>query len=178
MNKTHIRTMTFVALSAAIICALSPFSFAIPVSPVPISLSILAIYIAVYACGFKWGSAAVLLYILIGLAGVPVFAGFSAGPAKLMGPTGGYIVGYVFVSLIAGLFIEKFESKLYMHAVGMVLGTAVCYMLGTFWLSVTASLTFKAALFAGVIPYIPADIVKIIIALLTGPAIRKAIKKL
>ena len=178
MKKTSVRTMTFVALSAAIICALSPFSFPIPISPVPISLSILAIYIAVYACGWLWGSAAVLLYILIGLVGVPVFAGFTAGPAKLAGPTGGYIIGYIFVSLIAGTFIDKFEKKLYMHALGMVLGTGVCYLLGTLWLAHGASLTFKAALMAGVIPYIPADIVKIIIALLIGPVLKKAIKKL
>ena len=170
--------MIFTALAAAIICALSPFSFAIPISPVPISLSILAIYYAVYACGWKWGSAAVLLYLLIGLVGVPVFAGFTAGPAKLMGPTGGYLIGYVFVSLLAGLFVDRFENKIYMHALGMVFGTTVCYMLGTLWLARVASLSFKAALMAGVIPYIPADIVKIIIALLTGPAIRKAIRRL
>ena len=117
-------------------------------------------------------------FILLGLVGVPVFSGFSGGVGKLMGPTGGYIIGYLFVSLIAGLFIDKFTSKLYMHACGMVLGTAVCYAFGTLWLAKTAHMAFKAALLAGVIPFIPADIVKIIIALLTGPALRKAINKM
>jgi biotin transport system substrate-specific component len=178
MKKNSLTTLLFTALAAAIICVLSPFVIAIPISPVPVSLSILAIYIAVYACGFKWGTASVALYILIGLVGVPVFSGFSGGPAKLFGPTGGYIFGYLFVSLIAGLFIDKFTSKIYMHAVGMVLGTAVCYAFGTVWLAHVTGMGFKAALFAGVIPFIPADIVKIIIALLIGPALRKAIKNI
>ena len=178
MKKNNLTLYIFTALATAIICVLSPFVIAIPVSPVPVSLSILAVYIAVYACGCKWGTAAVALYILIGLVGVPVFSGFSGGVGKLMGPTGGYIIGYLFVSLIAGLFIDKFTSKLYMHACGMVLGTAVCYAFGTLWLAKTAHMAFKAALLAGVIPFIPADIVKIIIALLTGPALRKAINKM
>ena len=126
----------------------------------------------------KWGTVATALYILIGLAGVPVFAGFTSGPAKLLGPTGGYMIGYLFVALISGFFIDKWFGKLWMHAVGMVTGTGICYLLGTLWLAHSASLTFKAALMAGVIPYIPADIVKIVIAMAVGVPLRKALNRI
>ncbi len=178
MKKVKLQTLIFTALCTALICILGPLTIVIPVSPVPISLSILAIYISVYVLGFKWATAATALYILIGLVGVPVFSGFSGGPGKLVGPTGGYIFGYLAVTLISGLFIDKFYKKIYMHAAGMVLGTAVCYAFGTLWLAHEAHMGLKAALMAGVVPFIPADIVKIIIALLTGPILRRAIKKI
>ena len=178
MRKNKLQTLIFTALCTALICILGPLTIVIPVSPVPVSLSILAIYISVYVLGFKWATAATALYILIGLVGVPVFSGFSGGVGKLLGPTGGYIFGYLAVTLIAGLFIDKFPKKLYMHALGMVLGTGTCYLLGTVWLSQVAHMGLKAALMAGVVPFIPADVVKIIIALLVGPILRRAIKKI
>lgn len=178
MKKVNVKLMVEIALITAVICVLSPLTINLPVSPVPISLTIFAIYIGVYVLGWKWGTAACLLYDLIGLVGIPVFAGFTAGPQKLFGPTGGYIIGYIFVALIAGIFIDKFEKKIYMHVVGMVLGTAVCYALGTAWLAYEAGMTFTAALAAGVIPFIPADIVKIVAAILVGPQLRKALARI
>ena len=174
MSK-KVQRIVFIGLAAAIICVLSPFSLNIPVSPVPVSLSIFAIYIAVYACGMLDGTIAVLVYLLIGLVGVPVFSNFSGGVGKLFGPTGGYLIGYIFVALIAGFFIDKFPKKFYMHAIGMVLGTAVCYVFGTFWLAHQASMDLKAAFMAGVIPFIPADLVKIVVAIPVGMALRKAL---
>ncbi len=103
--------MTQTALAAALICILSPFTIMLPISPVPISLTIFAIYIAVYAVGMKWGLAATALYILIGLVGLPVFSGFSGGAGKLLGPTGGYIIGYLFVALISGFFIDRWVDE-------------------------------------------------------------------
>ena len=82
MSK-NVQRITFIGLAAAIICVLSPFTIAIPISPVPISLCIFAIYIAVYACGMLDGTIAVLVYLLIGGVGVPVFSAFSGGFAKL-----------------------------------------------------------------------------------------------
>ena len=180
VNKSWftVKEMAVTAVMTAILCILGPWAIQIPISPVPISLCSMGIYFVLYVLGMKLGTLSVLLYVLLGTFGLPVFTNFSGGFGKLLGPTGGYIIGYIFVSLIAGLFIDRFEKKLYMHALGMVLGTAVCYLLGTLWLAHGASLTFKAALMAGVIPYIPADVVKIVIALLVGPVLRKAIKKL
>ena len=177
-TKLTILTITRVALSTAIICVLGPLSFPLPISPVPISLGILGIFLAVYVNGWRWGTMSCLLYILIGFAGMPVFAGFTAGLSKLGGPTGGYIIGYIPLALIAGFFIDRFEKKIPLHVLGMVLGTVVCYMFGTAWLAISLKMSFSAALMAGVIPYIPADIVKMIIAIGLGIPVRAAIKKM
>lgn len=92
---------------------------------------------------------------------------------QVFGPTGGYLIGYIFLALIGGYFVEKFTGKLAMYFVGMVLGTIVLYAFGTAWLAFQTGMTFGAALMAGVIPYIPGDLVKIILAVLVGNEVRK-----
>ena len=84
--------ITVTALMTAVTCILAPLS--IPIGPVPISLTNLAIYISLYLLGWKRGTISYLIYLLIGLVGIPVFSGFTGGPAKLAGPTGGYIIDY------------------------------------------------------------------------------------
>lgn len=178
-KKLNTKLMVQVALVTAVICILAPLSIPLPFSPVPISLTILAIYFGLYAIGWKFGTLACFIYIILGLIGVPVFSGFSSGPGKLFGPTGGYIFGFLFVSVIAGICIDKFESKIWMHIIGMIIGVAICYTFGTIWfLIVMDGYTVSSALAACVIPFIPADAVKIIIAVLVGPAIRKGVKKI
>lgn len=171
------KTMALIALMAAVTCILGPLSLAIPISPVPISFTNLAVYFTVYVLGTKRGTISYLIYLLLGLVGLPVFSGFTGGAGKLFGPTGGYLIGFIFMALICGIFIEKWPTKLYLHFAGMVLGTAVCYLFGTAWLAFQANMGFYAALAAGVIPFIPGDLVKIIIALLAGPLIRKQLKR-
>ncbi|MBP5530322.1 MAG: biotin transporter BioY [Lachnospiraceae bacterium] len=179
-SRTRITTITItkVALSTAIICILGPLSFTIPISPVPVSLGILGIFFAVYVNGWLWGTVSCLLYLLLGFVGVPVFTGFSAGVAKLLGPTGGYMIGYIFLSLIAGFFITKFEKKIPLHILGMVLGTACCYALGTAWLAISLKMSFTAALMVGVVPFIPADAVKMAVAVAVGIPVRRAVKRM
>ncbi len=168
------REMTATALMTALICALGPIAFPIPVlSPVPISLGTLAIYLAVYVLGMKKGILSVVVYLLLGLVGLPVFTGFSGGPAKVIGPTGGYMIGYLFLAAIEGFFTDHFHGKQLMTAIGMVTGTALLYLFGTLWLAFQMNLTFGAALGAGVLPYLPGDTVKIILALILGSAIRR-----
>ena len=87
--------MALIAVMAAITCILGPLSIPIPVSPVPISLTNLAIYLTVCLLGWKFGTISYLIYLLIGIAGLPVFSGFSSGFAKLLGPTGGYLIGFI-----------------------------------------------------------------------------------
>ena len=177
-SKMTILTITRVALSAAVICVLGPLSINIPVSPVPISLGILGIFLAVYVNGWLYGTLSCLIYLLIGFAGMPVFSNFTGGIAKLAGPTGGYMIGYIPLALIAGFFISKFEKKIPLHVLGMVLGTIVCYMFGTMWLKISLQMSFSAALMAGVVPYIPADLAKMAIAVGIGIPVRAGIKKI
>ncbi len=175
--KLSIRQLTMIALMAALICVLGPFSIPLPFSPVPISFCNLAVYIAVFLLGMKEGTVSVIIYVLLGLAGLPVFSGFSGGIGKVLGPTGGYIIGYIFLAIIGGFFVDRFYSKkklgLVLIFVGFVLGTICLYAFGTAWLAKGASLSFSAALMAGVIPYIPGDIIKILIAIFLGKTLKE-----
>ncbi|MDE7395083.1 MAG: biotin transporter BioY [Clostridiales bacterium] len=125
------RMITYTALLAALLCVLSPW--AIPVGPVPISLGLLAVYIVSSLINFKYGAVAVTVFVLLGAFGVPVFTGFTGGFAKVAGPTGGYILGYLPCSLIIGLFVDRFEKRLWVYPLAMLAGTAVLYSFGTVW---------------------------------------------
>ena len=102
-----IQDLTLIALMAALTCILGPMSITLPFTPVPISFTNLVIYFAVMVIGMKRGTISYLVYLLIGAVGLPVFSGFSGGLAKLAGPTGGYLVGFIFLALISGFFVVK-----------------------------------------------------------------------
>lgn len=172
-----LKQITLAGLMSAVFCLLGPLSLNIPLSPVPVSLGMLAIYFVTSVLGMKLGFFSVLAYILLGLAGVPVFTGFTGGAGKLLGPTGGYIIGYIFMALICGFFVDNWGNQIIPEIIGMVLGTAVCYLFGTLWLAYQASYTFFQALAAGVLPYIPVDAVKLAIALVVGRQIRARLLK-
>jgi len=167
--------MTMIGLMAAVICILGPLS--IPVGLVPVSFTNLAIFFTIYILGTKKSVMSLLIYILIGLAGAPVFSGFSGGLAKLLGPTGGYIIGFIIMALISGIFIDKFIDKWLLCIFGMITGTLACYTLGTAWLAYQAKMTIPAAIGVGVLPFIPGDIVKILVVSIMGPRIRKRLIK-
>ena len=163
-------SMTSIALMAAVICVVGPFT--LPIGPVPITLAPLAILLSVYILGTKKGTIALLIYLLIGAVGVPVFSGFTGGIGKLAGPTGGYLIGYIFFALIAGWFIHRFYDKVVIQFLGMVLALAVLYAFGTAWLAYSAGMTFGAALAVGVLPFIVFDLIKIVITIVLGRAVR------
>lgn len=170
-NRQKVFQLAIIGIAAAIICILGPLS--IPIGVVPVAFANLAIYIVLYALGMKKGTVSVLIYLLIGLIGIPVFSNFSGGLGKLLGPTGGYLIGYIFMALISGYIIDRFFENKVMCFLGMVLGTAFLYAFGTAWLAHQANLSFSAALAAGVIPFIPGDLAKILIASIIGSQVRK-----
>ncbi len=168
--------LTLTGVMTAVICILGPMTVAIPISPVPISLANLAICLSITILGLKFGTLSCILYLLIGLIGLPVFSGFTGGIGKLAGPTGGYLVGYLFLSLIGGFFVERFCGKgleqRMVQGLGLLLGTVILYAFGTVWLAYMAGMSFPEALAAGVLPFIPGDFAKIFLTLLIGPEIR------
>lgn len=174
-KKFSITQIAVIGVMTAVICILAPFS--LPIGPVPISFTNLAIYIALYVLGMKRGTISYLIYLLIGLVGIPVFSGFTGGPQKLFGPTGGYLIGFIPMAVIAGIVIDKCMKKWYFCLLAMIAGTWVCYLFGTAWLAFQANMTFKAALAAGVIPFIIEDLIKMVLALLIGPQIHKQLVK-
>lgn len=174
-KRSNIKEITLIGLMAAILCVVAPFSIPIPFSVVPISFTNLAIYFAVFILGWKKGTLSYLIYFLLGFVGLPVFSGFSGGPAKVFGPTGGYLIGFIILAMISGYFIEKFKGKVYMYIVGMSMGLIVTYILGTAWLAYQLEVTFVKGLMMGVVPYIPGDVLKIVVATMIGPTLRKTL---
>ncbi|SEW37235.1 biotin transporter BioY [[Clostridium] fimetarium] len=170
-KKISIYKIALIGVMTAIICIIGPFS--IPIGLVPISLTNLIILITVIILGWKMGTISCLIYLLIGYVGIPVFSGFRGGPDRLFGPTGGYLIGFVFLAIISGIFIDKFRGKIYMYVIGMLLGTVVLYAFGTVWFAYQQNVSFHAAAVICVIPFIPLDIVKIACAVIIGPIIRK-----
>ena len=171
MSKT--KNLTLISLMTAMICVIAPFAITIPISPVPVSLANLIIGIAIYVLGTKKCVASTLLYLLIGFVGMPVFSGFMGGAGKLIGPTGGYIVGYVLFAFVGGVFVRRYREKSILQFIGMLLGMCGCYFLGTIWLMYQSKMNFVAAFMTGVVPFILADILKIILVVVLGNHLRK-----
>lgn len=169
-QRSKIYNMTTTAVMTAVICVLAPL--AVPIGPVPISLTNLAVYFALYILGWKLGTLSYVIYLLLGMFGAPVFSGFAGGMGKLLGPTGGYIIGFIPMAVIGGLAIERFTRR-GLHFAGMVLGTLVCYAFGTAWFCYTAHMAAIPALSVAVFPFIPGDLAKILLAMTLGPVIRE-----
>lgn len=174
IRSTRTYSLVVTALMAAVTCILAPFS--IPIGPVPISLTNLAIYISLYVLDWKKGTISYIIYLLIGLVGFPVFSGFTGGFEKLAGPTGGYIIGFIPMAVIAGIAIDKFSQR-WIHLTGMVIGTFVCYVFGTIWFCLQSGTPVASALSICVFPFIPGDLVKMVIATVIAPIIREKIDK-
>ncbi len=174
-KSLSIQTIATIGVITAVTCVLAPFS--IPIGPVPISLTNLVIYFGLYILGWKKGTISYCVYLLIGLVGVPVFSAFTAGPQKLLGPTGGYLIGFIPMAVIAGLFIETSGRKVALSLTGMILGTVVCYGFGTAWLAFSAHMDFRAALAAGVIPFLLGDLIKMVLGAVIGPQIYNALQR-
>ena len=173
-KKSNIYILAMTAIMAAVTCVLAPLS--IPIGPVPVSLTILAIYLALYLLGWKLGTVSFVVYLLLGLVGLPVFSGFSGGLGKLAGPTGGYIIGFLPMAIVAGLFIDRFRNR-GLQFVGMVLGVVICYAFGTAWLCISTGSTLAAAMGLCVLPFLPFDLAKIVIVLILGPILRARLVK-
>ena len=177
-QKIRTKQMVLIALMTAVTCVLGPLSIPLPFSPVPISLTNFAIFLAIFVLGMKSGTISFIIYLLLGAVGVPVFSSFRGGFQVLAGPTGGYLIGFIFLALIMGFALDHFDRKLVPTIIGMIIGMAVCYAFGTVWLAKLLSLSFKEGLMMGVIPYLAGDAAKIIIAAIVGPKLYGATQKM
>ena len=170
-QKIRTKQMVLIALMTAVTCVLGPLSIPLPFSPVPISLTNFAIFLAIFVLGMKSGTISFIIYLLLGAIGVPVFSSFRGGLQVLAGPTGGYLIGFIFLALIMGFALDHFDRKLVPTIIGMIIGMAVCYAFGTVWLAKLLSLSFKEGLMMG-------DAAKIIIAAIVGPKLYGATQKI
>ena len=171
------KDITYIALMIGIISICSWIS--VP-TVVPFTLQTFAVFASVLLLGGKRGTVAIVCYILIGLAGAPVFSNMTGGIAQLAGLTGGYIIGFVFVGLIYWLFESLLEKKLWWQVAALVLGLVVCYAFGTGWFMVIyggrfGTISLASALSMCVIPFIPVDLAKLASAILIAKAVEKRI---
>lgn len=175
-KSVHTKRMTAyqlcsISLITAILCIVGPIS--IPIGNIPVSFSNLVLLLAAYVLGAKYGTVSCILYLLLGLAGLPVFSGYAGGFAKLAGPTGGYLIGFIFLTYISGLFIEKSSSNIFWSIIGMTVGMIVLYVFGTFWYMYIMNCSVMPALAACVVPFAFIDPIKIVFAAISGREIRK-----
>jgi biotin transport system substrate-specific component len=156
------RNRTLVALFAAL-TAIGAW-IQIPISPVPFTFQVLFVLLAGVMLGSRYGALSQIVYVLLGLVGLPVFAGGTSGPGILFGPTGGYLFGFVFGAYLIGKFCEVLKPTFLSFFISMVSGIIFIYLLGMVQLAVVANLSLVQAFFAGVLPFIGFDLLKTLIA--------------
>ena len=176
MKDQKVSMLVFTALFAALIVVFAQLQIPMP-GLVPISLATFGVMMCGLLLGWRYGALAVAVYILLGAVGGPVFAGFKGGVSALLGPTGGYIIGYLPYAVLAGLPIPSLQEKFWGRCLLLVLGTAVCYILGTAWFIHATGRTLAESLGLCVVPFLPGDAAKIILSALLAPRLRKAMKR-
>ena len=172
-NKT--KSITICAFFAALTGVLSQISIPLPFTPVPINLATISPLLAGILLGSKLGALSQLVYVLIGAIGIPVYANFTSGVGIVLGPTGGYILGYVIAAFIVGMISKKLDRKMSKSIISMVLGIAGCYFIGSIWFMWVTNSGIKETLLLCVVPFLIGDGLKIIAASFLGEKLHKFI---
>ena len=175
-RSKRIRKLVLAALFAALtaVCA----QIQIPLPMVPINLALFAVHLCGAVLGARWGALSMAAYALLGAAGLPVFAGFAGGPGALFGKTGGYILGYVFAAAVTGALSRRWGDGFAKLCAGMALGTAVCYAFGTAWFMALTGMGLGASLGYCVLPFLPGDAAKGLLAALLAVRLREPMRTL
>lgn len=192
MEQKTVSVKTSAQIRAAVLCGLfaaftAVFSqISLPIGPVPISCSLIAVYLAGLFLPVKTAALSQLVYLLLGIIGVPVFAGFQSGAARLAGPTGGYLLVYPVMALILSLAMVIYDKKLARKSLAaraayivsaMLVSLIVCYAAGTAWFTVFSGSSFQKALSLTVVPFIAGDIAKIVLCTVVTLSARERLKK-
>lgn len=170
------RNLVLAAIMAALTAICSQIQ--IPLPMVPINLALFAVHLCGALLGAKWGALSMVVYALLGAIGVPVFAGFGSGPAVLFGKTGGYILGYILCALLVGLLSRRIGFTMKGLCISMVIGVAVCYAFGTIWFMVITGMNLMTSLTYCVVPFLPGDVIKIVLAALLALRLQKPLKQM
>ena len=178
MTKNKTLDMVYIAMFTVLIAICSWIS--IPTT-VPFTLQTFGVFVTVGVLGGKRGSLSVLIYLLLGAIGIPVFAGFTGGMGIVLGSTGGYIIGFLLSALLMWGMEKLLGKKTWVLALSMVLGLLVCYIFGTIWFMLvytreTGAIGLRTALGWCVFPFVIPDLGKIVLALLICKLLAKVIK--
>ena len=171
--------MTYIAVFAVIIAICSWITIPFPL--VPFTMQTFGVFLTVGTLGGKKGTLSVLVYLLLGIIGVPVFSGFASGIGAILGATGGYLTGFLLTALVMWLMEKLLGKKTWVLALSMLIGLILCYAFGTFWFmnvyaKTNGPIGLLGALSACVFPFIIPDIIKIILALTVSKRLSAAIK--
>lgn len=178
--KLKTKDMLQCAIFAAILCVFSVIT--VPLGIIPVTLGLLGILLCAVILGAKKSVTAVLVFILLGAIGLPVFSSFKGGIQVLTGPTGGYITGYIFTALFVGFCSDRLLHNSMRAAILLFLsclgGVFICYLLGTLQYMLVAKQSLLQGLSLCVFPFIPFDILKCILACVIGIPVRKRLASL
>lgn len=174
MKNDRTRRLAYSAMFAALTAVFSWIS--LPIGPVPINLALLSVLLCGALLGKKYGLLAILCYILLGAVGVPVFSGFRSGVGTILGATGGYIVGYLPAAVLAGIRVRPGKGAYLRRAGFMALGVVACYALGTAWFMHLTGRTLLDSLTLCVLPFLPGDAAKILLASFLTERLRKPLQ--
>ena len=170
----QLRMPVFASLLAALM-AVGAY-LAIPIGPVPIVLQNMFVFLAGLVLGSRWALASVGVYLLTGALGLPVFAGGLGGIGRIVGPTGGYLIGYLPAVFIVGYIAEKGAKRIGYDVLAMVCGSLVLYACGVTWLKILTGMTWTKTLTVGMVPFLIGDALKITAAALIAKALRPIIR--
>ena len=182
MEKTPInrRNIALSSILAALISVTAGIT--IPIGPVPITLQVFFILLILSLAGPRYGTISVLIYILLGAIGIPVFAGYNGGIAILLGPTGGYLFGFAVAVFVGGTIAGKKKKDKQMERIcvslGMLAAISIIYLIGFIWLKFSLGITFKNAFTVGVLPFIAIDIIKMAFVFPIALRLRSELKTL
>ncbi len=173
MKKLKTKDFLYAAIFAALIAVMGFIIVPLPFSPVPVTGQSLAIMLAGCLLTTRQAGMAVTTFLMLGVAGIPVFAGGTAGIGVLVGPRGGYLIGFLVGAVVISMLKKKFPSVLGLFFSSVVGGILVVYALGVFHLNNVTGMGLEAAITAGALPFIPGDIFKAIVAAFVGSAVNK-----
>ena len=163
--QSDLKLLVFSALFAALTAAIAPFKIPLGFTPVPITLQTLAVLLSGAILGPYYGALAMILYVVVGALGLPVFAGGGSGIGAILGPTGGYLISYFIAAFAVGKIVQmRKEPKYIDYAVAMVAGTIIIYLLGASWGMVVTGLGVTQIIIGWVLPFIIGDTIKLLIA--------------
>lgn len=172
------KEITLTGLFTAITVILAQLRFDLPISPVPITFSLVAVFLSAILLNPKCSFFSQLVYILLGICGLPVFSGFSGGIGILAGAKGGYIISFPIMTLVVGLILRRKQTASRIDlAVALIIGLAICYTLGTVWLGLVTGVSAATAITSGIIPFLPLDTVKVILTALAGYELRRSLDR-
>jgi len=175
MPVRQLQYMAYASLMAAL-TAVGAYVH-IPFGPIPIVLQNLFVLLAGLLLGSRWGAISIGIYLLVGAIGIPVFAGAKGGIAHFIGPTGGYLVGFLLASYIVGFISEHAQRRLSIDILAVTLGSVAVYLLGVPWLKVVAGLSWGKALSVGVLPFLVGDAIKACAAVMLARMLRPVVTR-